>query len=138
MLSGDSGEIARTRIDRQFEDRPLRLAYVEAIASAVGTADADALLHRAARERVAAMVNAWRNAPIQGTVADIMLAAYADLELRLRRYPGTYPVQTVHDSLVVECHQRHAHDGHRGLADQGHRRQLGHGGLPREPLGRLP
>ena len=49
------------------------------------------------------MVNAWRNAPIQGGVADIMLVAYADLDQRLRRYPGAVPVQTVHDSIVIEC-----------------------------------
>ena len=49
------------------------------------------------------MVNAWRNAPIQGAVADIMLVAYADLDHRLRRFPSARPVQTVHDSVVVEC-----------------------------------
>ena len=54
-------------------------------------------------ERVSAMVNAWRNAPIQGGVADIMLVAYADLDRRLRRFPQAHPVQTVHDSVVIEC-----------------------------------
>ncbi len=90
-------------IERLFEHRPLRLVYVEAVAAAIGTAATDALLYRAARERVAVMVNAWRNAPIQGTVADIMLVAYADLDERLRRYDDARPVQTVHDSIVVEC-----------------------------------
>jgi hypothetical protein len=108
VLSGPNPDLARAGIDRQFEERPLRLAYVEAIAAAVGKAAADGFLQRAARERVSAMVNAWRNAPIQGAVADIMLVAYADLELRLRRHPGAYPVQTVHDSVVVECDRRHA------------------------------
>lgn len=49
------------------------------------------------------MVNAWRNAPIQGGVADIMLASYAELHDRLRAVPSARPVQTVHDSVVVEC-----------------------------------
>jgi DNA polymerase I-like protein with 3'-5' exonuclease and polymerase domains len=108
VLTGASAEGALARIERQFEDRPLRLAYVEAVAAAVGKAATDALLQRAARDRVGAMVNAWRNAPIQGSVADIMLVAYADLEFRLRRYPGAKPVQTVHDSVVVECRRSHA------------------------------
>ena len=51
------------------------------------------------------MVNAWRNAPIQGGVADIMLAAYAELHHRLRSFPSARPVQTVHDSVVIECDQ---------------------------------
>jgi hypothetical protein len=106
VLSGPDTDTAG--IDRQFEERPLRLAYVEAIAAAVGKAAADGFLRRAARERVSAMVNAWRNAPIQGSVADIMLVAYADLERRLRRHPGAHPVQTVHDSVVVECDRRQA------------------------------
>ncbi len=49
------------------------------------------------------MVNAWRNAPIQGGVADIMLAAYGDLHRRLRAFPTARPVQTVHDSVVIEA-----------------------------------
>ena len=49
------------------------------------------------------MVNAWRNAPIQGGVADIMLAAYAELHRRLAAIPSAWPVQTVHDSVVIEC-----------------------------------
>ena len=97
------GELTAGQIERLFEHRPLRLAYVEEVARAIGTAATDARLRTAAQERVNVMVNAWRNAPIQGTVADIMLLAYADLHRRLRRYPEAWPVQTVHDSIVVEC-----------------------------------
>ncbi len=102
-LDGLDDATGTARIDRQFEDRPLRRAFVEAIAAGVGKEAADAHLNRAARERVGAMVNAWRNAPIQGAVADIMLVAYADLHERLARFPSARPVQTVHDSVVVEC-----------------------------------
>lgn len=93
---------------RQFEDRSLRRAYIEAVASECGDDAAHAYLTRAAKERVSAMVNAWRNAPIQGGVADIMLASYADLHQRLRALPGAVPVQTVHDSIVVECNRDNA------------------------------
>lgn len=102
-LDGLDDATGTARIDRQFEDRPLRRAFVEAIAAEVGKEAADAHLNRAARERVGAMVNAWRNAPIQGAVADIMLVAYADLHQRLARLGSARPVQTVHDSVVVEC-----------------------------------
>ncbi len=90
-------------LTKAFEERDLRRRYVEAVAAQLGTPVANGFLRKAARSRVSAMVNAWRNAPIQGGVADIMLAAYADLHGRLRRYPGAVPVQTVHDSVVIEC-----------------------------------
>ena len=93
-----NGELARP-----FEDRALRRLLVEAVAADVGQGVAHRFLQRAAGERVSAMVNAWRNAPIQGGVADIMLLAYADLQQRLRAYPGAEPIQTVHDSVVIEC-----------------------------------
>lgn len=88
---------------RQFDDRPLRRRFVEMMAEELGHSVAFGFLDRAARERVSAMTNAWRNAPIQGGVADIMLVAYADLHRRLRRFEEAMPVQTVHDSVVIEC-----------------------------------
>jgi DNA polymerase I-like protein with 3'-5' exonuclease and polymerase domains len=92
-----------THLERQFEDRDLRRSYIETIADELGEPIAHELLGRSARERVSAMVNAWRNAPIQGGVADIMLVAYAELDRRLRGIPNARPVQTVHDSVVIEC-----------------------------------
>ncbi|MDH4278999.1 MAG: DNA polymerase, partial [Acidimicrobiia bacterium] len=91
------------RLAREFDDRSLRRLYIEAIAAEMGEQVAHGLLDRAAKERVSAMVNAWRNAPIQGGVADIMLVAYAELHRRLGRYDRALPVQTVHDSVTVEC-----------------------------------
>ncbi|MFW2383091.1 MAG: DNA polymerase, partial [Acidimicrobiales bacterium] len=108
VLNPADGPVTDAYLERTFEDRSLRRAYIEAVAAAIGTVATDELLTRAASERVAAMVNAWRNAPIQGGVADIMLAAYADLHPRLRRYEQAWPVQTVHDSVVVECAARDA------------------------------
>lgn len=102
VLSGPK-LLAEAEVARQFEDRVLRRKYIEAVADELGQDIADGYLERAAKERISAMVNAWRNAPIQGGVADIMLAAYADLHRRLRDYPTAVPVQTVHDSVVVEC-----------------------------------
>ncbi len=90
-------------IAKHFEERPLRLRYVEMIVDDLGADAAETRLRRAARERVSVMVNAWRNAPIQGGVADIMLASYGDLDQRLADHLSAVPVQTVHDSVVVEC-----------------------------------
>ena len=95
--------MSEKELNRQFEDRSLRRRYIEAVAAACGDDVAHAYLTRAAKERVSAMVNAWRNAPIQGGVADIMLVAYAELHERLQHIESAWPVQTVHDSVVVEC-----------------------------------
>lgn len=103
VLHDAGGPLSEAELARPFEDRALRRRFIEAVAADIGEEVAHRFLGRAAKERVSAMVNAWRNAPIQGGVADIMLAAYADLHLRLRRYPDAKPVQTVHDSVVIEC-----------------------------------
>ncbi len=108
VLSTNNSSLSDAEIERQFEDRALRRKYVEAIEVGLGPEISQRCLQRSARERVSAMVNAWRNAPIQGGVADIMLAAYADLHHRLRHYSGAMPVQTVHDSVVVECNRSDA------------------------------
>lgn len=95
--------IAEQELGRIFEDRALRRHYIDLVIAEAGEEIAHALLNRAAKERVQATVNAWRNAPIQGGVADIMLDAYARIHQGLWQYPSARPVQTVHDSVVVEC-----------------------------------
>jgi len=91
-----------------FEDRSLRRLYIDRLESQVGTAALEGFLRDAAKERILAMTNAWRNAPIQGGVADVMLIAFADLHERLQAFPSARPVQTVHDSIVVECDRSEA------------------------------
>ncbi|MEL7155393.1 MAG: DNA polymerase [Actinomycetota bacterium] len=103
VLHGPGGPLSTGELARPLEDRALRRRFIEATAAAVGEPATHRYLGRAAKDRVSAMVNAWRNAPIQGGVADIMLVAYADLDRRLRRFPDARPVQTVHDSVVIEC-----------------------------------
>lgn len=107
-LQPDGRLPSEQEIARLFEDRSLRRLYVEAIVSEVGSDVAESLLGRAARERISAMVNAWRNAPIQGGVADVMLVAFGLLDERLRPFPDARPIQTVHDSVVIECARRDA------------------------------
>lgn len=108
VLSRRSMPMTEAELTRQFEERAIRRKFIEAIAHGCGADVAHGYLARAAKERVSAMVNAWRNAPIQGGVADIMLDAYARLHEQLRPYPNAWPVQTVHDSVVIECDRAQA------------------------------
>lgn len=87
-----------------LEDRALRRAVIDEVMDTMGPAAAAHLLDRTLRDRVARMGNAYRNAPIQGGVADVMLEAYGLLHERLTTtHPGASGVQTVHDSVVIEC-----------------------------------
>jgi DNA polymerase I-like protein with 3'-5' exonuclease and polymerase domains len=55
-------------------------------------------------EAVKALGNQYRNAPIQGGVADAALWAYAEIQRHLDAFfPGAFGVQTVHDSITIEC-----------------------------------
>ena len=103
VLHDDQRPLSDAELARPFENRALRRQFIDAVATDAGVEVAHRFLQRAAKERVSAMVNAWRNAPIQGGVADIMLIAYAELHHLLASFPGAKPVQTVHDSVVIEC-----------------------------------
>ncbi len=102
-LTSRTAPLERRDIERVLVDRDQRQLFVESAIQRVGADVVEPFLARAARERIGAMVNAWRNAPIQGGVADIMLVAYAGLRQRLAQFGNAVPVQTVHDSVVVEC-----------------------------------
>lgn len=66
-------------------------------------------LYRKAMSRcVRRLANAYRNAPIQGTVADGALYAFWKLYGLLEEFPFAYPVTTVHDSIAIECDQEDA------------------------------
>jgi DNA polymerase I-like protein with 3'-5' exonuclease and polymerase domains len=101
----DTGELlSPPAADKLLEDRALRRAVVDEIVNTMGAAAAANVLDRTLRERVGRMGNAYRNAPIQGGVADVMLEAYGLLYERLTAdHPTAQGVQTVHDSVVVEC-----------------------------------
>ncbi len=97
-------------IDKLLEDRSLRRTIVEEVRSTMGDDDTDLLLSRALADRVRRLGNAYRNAPIQGGVADVMLHAYGLLHQRLTAHHLAVGVQTVHDSVVVECDRDEADD----------------------------
>ena len=98
----------RPAVEKVLEHRHLRRAVVDEVGILMGEADQQFLLQRALHTRVGQMANAYRNAPIQGGVADVMLDAYGRLGEVLARYPTADAVQTVHDSVVIECDEADA------------------------------
>jgi DNA polymerase-1 len=48
------------------------------------------------------------NAPVQGTAADILKLALAELWEDREAYPHAFPVLTVHDEVVIECDEKDA------------------------------
>lgn len=99
--SGSEHSEAETK--RLLENRSLRRSLVEEVRESMGADAWTLLLDHALREGIRRLANAYRNAPIQGGVADIMLDAYGQLYEKLQIFDRAVGVQTVHDSVVIEC-----------------------------------
>ncbi|MDH4148562.1 MAG: DNA polymerase, partial [Acidimicrobiia bacterium] len=99
----DGSPLAVPVLERVFEDRRLRRDLVGHLLAGPGVPTVVEALRRGVAGAVRNMANAHRNAPIQGGVADGMLAAYGELWSILASEASWAPVLTVHDSLVVEC-----------------------------------
>jgi len=102
-LENDGKLLAAADITKVLEDRKLRRQIVEEVKATMGSGALALLLNKSLNTRISQMANAYRNAPIQGGVADIMLEAYGLLNERLVAFSEAFGVQTVHDSVVVEC-----------------------------------
>ena len=102
-LEKDGKLLAAADIAKVLEDRKLRRQIVEEVKATMGSDALALLLNKSLNTRISQMANAYRNAPIQGGVADIMLEAYGLLNERLVAFSEAFGVQTVHDSVVVEC-----------------------------------
>src|SRR5215210_4777291 len=48
------------------------------------------------------------NAPVQGTAADILKTAMANLGEGREEYPNALQILTVHDEIVIECGRKEA------------------------------
>jgi hypothetical protein len=120
-LSKDDGSaLNRAALAKRFENRALRMAFVEYVlentnqviaengGSWQGRDAATRLCYMALEKEVSMLANAVRNAPIQGGVADAVLYAFGELYIKLREVEGAKPVQSVHDSIVVECKAKDA------------------------------
>ena len=101
----------RVQCVKAFEGphKPLKLAFVQRMLDTFGTSAGRWLLTEALREQIRTMSTKFRNQPIQGLVADIVLDAYGDLyHRRLPKFPGAVPVTSIHDSIVLECDEADA------------------------------
>lgn len=111
-LSSGGRALRREDLEKVFEDRPLRRAYFEHMRSVLTEGAFGRLARTALADRIGSMGNAYRNAPIQGGVADVVLDAYGRLGdlLQEGRWSEVWPVQTVHDSITLEANATDAVD----------------------------
>lgn len=95
----------RTSIVKAFEgpNKPLKLALLRRVMKEMDEGAVTYLLDRALADQVRSQANAYRNAPIQGLVADIVMESFGLLWTRLAKFNDAFPVQSVHDSIVIEC-----------------------------------
>jgi len=90
-------------LDKQFEDRARRTDFVLYILAA-SPSSTRKVMRLGMSDRVRAATNQYRNHPVQGGVADAMLVAMANVDTDLQNsFPSARAIQSVHDSLVVEC-----------------------------------
>lgn len=116
----DGAPLNRSALAKRFENRALRMAFVEYVLANTnrviaenggawsGKDAAQRLCYMALEKEVSMLSNAVRNAPIQGGVADAVLYAFGELYVKLRTVEDARPVQSVHDSIVVECKAKDA------------------------------
>jgi DNA polymerase I-like protein with 3'-5' exonuclease and polymerase domains len=95
---------ARVDTVKAFEGaagKQLRLALLTGVVDTFGWAAVDKLFRKVSANCVRSMRNAYRNMPVQGSVADVVEASFATIMDNLPA--GARPVITVHDSITIEC-----------------------------------
>ncbi len=95
----------RSAVVKAFEgkNKPLKAELVRRAMSEMGPEAATWLLRESLNDQVRSLANAYRNAPIQGLVADIVLEAFGEMWSRLGSFEDALPIQSVHDSVAIEC-----------------------------------
>ena len=100
---GNRVPLKRPALKKVFEDKELKLSYVQHVLESMPAA-ADYLMRMALGDCVKGLGNAYRNAPIQGAVADAAELCFANLWPRLEaETTHAHVILSVHDSVVVEC-----------------------------------
>jgi DNA polymerase-1 len=89
-------------LKKRFEDKALKLSFVRYVIDKMPSG-AEFLMNKALEDCIKQKSNEFRNHPIQGGVGDVVLDAFALLDQRLGAIDGAIGVQSVHDSIVVEC-----------------------------------
>lgn len=107
VLSDNGKSLTRDKLKKVFENKDVKQAFLAHIFRSLGPA-ADQLCYAALSDCIGGLGNAYRNAPIQGGVADAVLMAYSLLNERLAKFTNVVPVQSVHDSIVLEVNVEEA------------------------------
>jgi DNA polymerase I-like protein with 3'-5' exonuclease and polymerase domains len=92
---------------KAFEKKVLKADYVKTVIDAMPAA-AETLMASALSDCIRSKKNEYRNHPIQGGVGDAVLESFELIDLYLRAFTDAVPVQSVHDSIVVECNVEEA------------------------------
>jgi len=99
----------RKAVVKAFENKKsLKHAYVLYTCKTMGESAAKFLLEMALKDSITKMIGAFRNHPIQGSVADIAELAFGKLTSLTKEYPDLLWTQTVHDSISGECLKENA------------------------------
>ena len=89
---------------KAFENKKaLKIKYVKDTCEVMGEKAAKFLLDMALADSIQKQIGAFRNHPIQGSVADIAELAFTKLNVMAKNHPDLLWVQTVHDSISGEC-----------------------------------
>jgi DNA polymerase I-like protein with 3'-5' exonuclease and polymerase domains len=103
MAKGRAVQMDSRELEKVFEDKEMRTDFVGFALSVLPAARMESVWRLAMSDRIRAMGNQFRNHPIQGGVADAMLDAFGRIMVDMPRFPGAAPIQSVHDSIVIEC-----------------------------------
>jgi DNA polymerase I-like protein with 3'-5' exonuclease and polymerase domains len=100
---------ARADAVKAFEGSAGKMLRLDLVCGAVerfGLDAIDKVFRKVAASCVRGQRNAFRNHPVQGSVADIVEAAFAAIMAGLP--DGAFPIISVHDSITIECDEADA------------------------------
>lgn len=109
-----STTLTAKELEQALPSKELRISFVDFVLEsykslAAPEAARDYLFRHAMADCVRKAGNQYRNHPIQSGVADAVLEAFARIDTELlERFPTAQGIQSVHDSIVIECDLEHA------------------------------
>jgi hypothetical protein len=106
QLSRNGKPLSRAQLRKCFDGKDGKSRqndFIQFVLKGMPPEAAAFISRQALQDCVRARRNEYRNHPIQGGVGVIVLDAFGRLLPILKRYPTAAPVQTVHDSIVLEC-----------------------------------
>lgn len=101
--------LTEAELKKVLDTKELRISFVQFVLNAYDqlpnpAAARDMLFRHAMADRVRALGNQYRNHPIQSGVADAVLDAFGGIWDEIgEKFPTANPIQSVHDSIVLEC-----------------------------------